>query len=159
MKKYSFLLLSLIILLFTSCELQDTSSELSGIWEIKSLMANGREFLDNDYVRNYAPDIEKSTVVFGENNTFELSLVYTDTPEVGGPYAEIHKGTYTLNDNAITFNATECTKGGSTIDVCQFRGEVDGNLLRISKSFAAGELKIVSIDMAVAVNVIFKLRE
>ncbi len=44
MKKYSFLLLSLIILLFTSCELQDTSSELSGIWEIKSLMANGREF-------------------------------------------------------------------------------------------------------------------
>jgi hypothetical protein len=69
-------------------------------------------------------------------------------------------GTYTLNGSTVEFNATECTKGGSDIEVCQFRGEVDGDLLRISKSFAAGELWIIPIiDQSAAVNVIFKLRE
>jgi hypothetical protein len=123
-------------------------------------MANGEEFLYHDHVRDYAPDIAKSAIVFGENNTFELSFVYMHAAGADEPYAEIHRGTYTLNGNTIEFNAAECSKGGSIIEVCQFRGEVDGDLLRISKSFAAGELWIIPIiDQDAAVNVIFKLRK
>ena len=160
MKKLSFILLSLIVVLFIACEFETPETELSGTWKIKSLMANGEDFLYNDHVRDYAPDIAKSSIIFGENNTFELSFVYIDTPGADEPYAEIHRGTYTLSGNVVEFNATECIQGGSTIEVCQFRGEIDGNLLRISKSFSAGELWIIPIiDEAVAVNVIFKLRE
>ena len=160
MKKISSLLFILIVLLFTACEVQNTFSELSGTWKIKSLIANGEEYLYHDHVRDYAPNIAQSAIVFGEDNTFELTFVYMNAPGADEPYAEIHRGTYTLNGSTVEFNATECTKGGSDIEVCQFRGEVDGDLLRISKSFAAGELWIIPIiDQSAAVNVIFKLRE
>ena len=168
MKKFSFVLLSLIVLFFTACEVQTSETELSGTWKIKSLMANGEDYMYNDHVVvcpeaqyvNFAPDIAKSAIVFGEDNTFELSFVYMDAAGADEPYAEIHKGTYTLSGNTVEFKPTKCTQGGSDIDLCQFTGEIDGNLLRISKSFAAGELWIIPIiDKAVAVNVIFKLRE
>ena len=160
MKRLSFYLLFLVLVLFSSCEIITNQTELSGTWKIKSLMANSEEYLYNDHVRDYAPDIAKSAIVFGENNTFELSFVYMDAAGADEPYAEIHKGTYTLSGNTVEFKPTKCTQGGSGIDVCQFTGEIDGNLLRISKSFAAGELWIIPIiDEAVAVNVIFKLRE
>ena len=160
MKRLSFYLLFLVLVLFSSCEIITNQTELSGTWKIKSLMANSEEYLYNDHVRDYAPDIAKSAIVFGENNTFELSFVYMDAAGADEPYAEIHKGTYTLSGNTVEFKPTKCTQGGSDIDLCQFTGEIDGNLLRISKSFAAGELWIIPIiDEAVAVNVIFKLRE
>ncbi len=168
MRKLSFYLLSLVLVLFVACEntnptddnVDQDKTELSGTWKIKSLMANGEEYLYHDHVRDYAPDIAKSAIVFGEDNTFELSFVYMHAPGADEPYAEIHKGTYILTGNTVEFNATECTKGGSTIEVCQFRGEVDGDLLRVSKSFAAGELWIIPIiDQSAAVNVIFKLRK
>lgn len=166
MKKLYIILLAVIPLLFCRCEMSENGNDeqlltsLSGTWKIKSLMANSEEYLYNDHVRDYAPDIAKSAVIFGENNTFELSFVYMDAVGADEPYAEIHKGTYTLNGNTVEFNATECTQGGSDIEVCQFRGEVDGDLLRISKSFSAGELWIIPIiEESVAINVIFKLRE
>ena len=178
MKKLSFYFLSFILVLFIACDntnlpqedddskltqtedsIDSQQTELSGTWKIKSLMANGEEYLYHDHVRDYAPDIAKSAIVFGEDNTFELSFVYMDAPGADEPYAEIHKGTYTLDGNSVEFNTTECTKGGSDIELCKFEGEVDGDLLRISKSFAAGELWIIPIvDQSVAVNVIFKLR-
>ena len=166
MKKFAFIVSVFFLFLFVACEREQIEdkdapkTELSGIWKIKSLMANGEDYMYNDHVRDYAPDIAKSAIVFGEDNTFELSFVYMDAPGADEPYAEIHKGTYTLSANTVEFKPTKCTQGGSGIDVCQFTGEIDGNLLRISKSFAAGELWIIPIiDEAVAVNVIFKLRE
>ena len=45
------------------------------------------EYLYNDHVRDYAPDIAKSAIVFGENNTFELSFVYMDAAGADEPYA------------------------------------------------------------------------
>ena len=74
MKRLSFYLLFLVLVLFSSCENITTQTELSGTWKIKSLMANSEEYLYNDHVRDYAPDIGKSAIVFGENNTFELSF-------------------------------------------------------------------------------------
>lgn len=168
MKKLVFYLLFFVCLLFVACENTDMpndkvepeQTELSGTWKIKSLIANGEEYLYHDHVRDYAPDIAKSAIVFGENNTFELSFVYMYAQGADEPYAEIYKGTYSLKDNAVEFNATDCTKGGSIIEGCQFYGEVDGDLLRISKSFSAGELWIIPIiDQSAAVNVIFKLRK
>lgn len=161
MKKFLFVWVCLIVLLFTACDRPYVAFPyIGGTWEIKSLMANGEEYLYDNHVCDYMPDIAKSVIVFGEHSKFELSFVYVDEEGITDSYVEIHKGTYTLNGNTIEFKATECTKGGSNIDVCQFRGELDGSLLRISKSFAAGELKIIPIaDEAVAVNVIFKLIE
>ena len=93
MKRLSFYLLFLVLVLFSSCENITTQTELSGTWKIKSLMANSEEYLYNDHVRDYAPDIAKSAIVFGENNTFELSFVYMDAVGADEPYAEIHRGT------------------------------------------------------------------
>ena len=50
MKKFSFVLLSLIVLFFTACEVQTSETELSGTWKIKSLMANGEDYMYNDHV-------------------------------------------------------------------------------------------------------------
>ena len=72
---------------------------------------------------------------------------------------EIHGGTYTFDGKIVEFNATKCEKAAKEAS-CQFKGEVDGNLLRISKSFAAGDLFMIPIfDKSAAVNVIFKSEE
>ena len=60
MKRLSFYLLFLVLVLFSSCEIITNQTELSGTWKIKSLMANSEEYLYNDHVRDYAPDIAKS---------------------------------------------------------------------------------------------------
>jgi hypothetical protein len=158
MKRLSFYFLFLVLVLFSSCEIITNQTELSGTWKIKSLMANSEEYLYNDHVRDYAPDIAKSAIVFAENNTFELSFVYMDAVGADEPYAEIHRGTYTFDGDVVVFDATECIRAKET--TCQFRGEVEGNMLYISKSFSAGDLWIIPIiDESAAVVVAFKLRE
>ena len=163
MKKLSFCLLALIAILFSACDmLPSTPTELSGIWRIQSLKANGEEYINNKTLLIYTPNIAESKIVFGENNTFELLFVYsepTGAPDLPELACEIHRGTYTFDGKIVEFNATKCENFAKEKS-CQFKGEVDGNLLRISKSFAAGDLYMIPIwDKSAAVNVIFKSEE
>ena len=152
-------MLILIAAIFSACDMIiPSTTNLSGEWAIQSLMANGEEYIDNERLLVYAPDITNSKIVFGENNTFELSFVYSEpngAPDLQELSGEVHSGTYTFYGKIIEFNATKCEKSAKEKS-CHFRGEVDGNLLRISKSFAAGDLFMIPIyDKSVAVNVIF----
>ena len=160
MKKLSFCFLILIAALFSACDMiLPTQTELSGVWKIQSLKANGEEYIDNKTLLIYAPNIAESKIVFGENNTFELLFVYSEpdgAPDSQELACEIHGGTYIFDGKNVEFNATKCEKSAKEKS-CQFKGEVDGNLLRISKSFAAGDLFMIPIfDKSAAVNVIFK---
>jgi hypothetical protein len=160
MKKLSFCLLTLVAILFSACDMVlPTQTELSGVWKIQSLKVNGEEYIDNKTLLIYAPNIAESKIVFGENNTFELLFVYSEpdgAPDSQELACEIHGGTYTFDGKVVEFNATKCENFAKEKS-CQFKGEVDGNLLRISKSFAAGDLFMIPIwDKSAAVNVIFK---
>ena len=150
MKKFYFIFFSIVVLCFVACDqptvhqstddqptcdlptTEDSIATISGTWKIKSLMVNSAEYLYNDHVRDYAPDIAKSAIVFGENNTFELSFVYMDAVGADEPYAEIHRGTYTFDGKVVEFSATECIRAKEK--TCTFRGEVEDNMLYISKS-------------------------
>lgn len=163
MKKLSFCFLILIAIIFSACDMiLPTQTELSGVWKIQSLKANGEEYIDNKTLLIYAPNIAESKIVFGENNTFELLFVYSEpdgAPDLQELSGETHSGTYTFDGKVVEFNATKCENLAKEKS-CQFKGEVDGNLLRISKSFAAGDLFMIPIfDKSAAVNVIFKSEE
>jgi hypothetical protein len=160
MKKLSFCFLILIAIIFSACDMiLPAQPELSGVWKIQSLKANGEEYIDNKTLLIYAPNIAESKIVFGENNTFELLFVYSEpdgAPDSQELACEIHGGTYTFDGKVVEFNATKCENLAKEKS-CQFKGEVDGNLLRISKSFAAGDLFMIPIfDKPAAINVIFK---
>jgi hypothetical protein len=162
MKKLSFCFLILIAIIFSACDMiLPTQTELSGVWKIQSLKANGEEYIDNKTLLIYAPNIAESKIVFGENNTFELLFVYSEpdgAPDSQELACEIHGGTYTFDGDNVVFDATECIRAKET--TCQFRGEVEGNMLYISKSFSAGDSWIIPIiDESAAVVVAFKLRE
>ena len=156
MKKLSFCFLTLVAIFFSACDtVLPTQTKLSGVWKIQSLKVNGEEYIDNKTLLIYAPNIADSKSVFGENNTFELLFVYSepdgapDLPDLSG---ETHSGTYTFDGKVVEFNATKCENFAKETS-CLFKGEVDGDLLRISKSFAAGELWIIPIiDQSAAVN-------
>ncbi len=163
MKKLLFCYFILIAILFSACDKTiPSATTLSGVWNISSLNVNGEEYINNEHLLVYAPDIAKSTIAFGENNTFNLSVIYAESADATGLYelsGEIHSGTYTLDGKEIQFNATKCDKSAKEKS-CQFRGEIDGKLLRISKSFSPGDLWMIPItDKAVAINVIFQLKD
>ncbi len=147
-------MLVLVVAMLSACDMiLQLPTDLTGTWVIESLKANGEEYIDNEHVLAYAPNIANSTIVFGADNTFELTFVYADNSN-----AEIHRGTYTLNGTVVEFNATKCENLAKE-KTCQFRGEVEGNKLYISKSFSAGSLWIIPIETeSAAVMVSFKLQ-
>ena len=73
MKKLSFVFFSLVFLLFVACE-PASQTEMSGTWKIKSLMANGEEYIYHDHVRDYAPDIAKDQNY--DRNRFSVGVDY-----------------------------------------------------------------------------------
>ena len=157
MKKLLFCLLILIATIFSACDmLLTTPTDLSGTWTIKSLKANSEEYIDNEHLLAYAPDIATSTIVINSDSTFQLTLVYTASNDATDLLSEIHQGIYTFDGDIIEFNATNC-KGLSKEKTCQFRGEVEGNMLYISKSFTAGSLVMLPVvEESVAVMVSFQ---
>ena len=86
-------MLILVATIFSACDLLFTMpTDLSGTWTIKSLKANGEEFIDNEHLLAYAPDIATSTIVINKDNTFQLTLVYTASNDATDLLAEIHSG-------------------------------------------------------------------
>lgn len=175
MKKILFISLFFVALLMSCCEKEATELldednnsvekqdslpeklDLSGVWKIKSLFANDVDYIDHSHVLDYAPDIVKSTIVFGEENTFDLSIVYMQ-PVDFEPYIESHKGIYTMKDKSVKFSASVCENAGKKS--CEFNGVVEGDLLTIRKSFKAGELWMIPlIDEDAEVKVVFKLKK
>ena len=157
MKKLLFCLLILVATMFSACDmLLQMPTDLSGTWTVESLKVNGEEFIDNEHLLAYAPDIATSTIVINKDNTFELTLVYVASNDATDLLTEIHRGTYTFDGDIVEFNATKCENLAKE-KTCQFRGEVDGNMLYIFKSFAAGSLVMMPVeDESVAVMVSFK---
>lgn len=133
MKKFQLFFFAALAMIFASCgdpntpDNPDTPNnttpiEVTGTWQWTKILVNYVDKIDTYKEEGYAEDLNLSVITLKEDGSFTANIVYmkadaaTERPEFAYPY----EGTWTKNDNKVTFDSKEGTQ-----DI-NFEGETDG---------------------------------
>lgn len=149
MKKAFIILISLALLM--SCTKK--TEPLEGTWLIESIVVEGTDYMHNDRMQEYYPNIDQSTIVFEGENQFTIKQVCMKASGSIPEFAYEYKGTYSCIDGDYQFVITENTKDDEE------NGTITGTLqdgkLTLKKHYEAMELWTIGNENATDAYVTF----